>query len=86
MGHFVENQGVEFEIRSLVHKTAILSAYTEISRDIKIDAAAINKCRLRLPIDAIDQEFVRRIEDQSACARQGVGTNIGNFERDVKDK
>ena len=59
MGHFVESQSVEFEVRSLVNKTAILRAYTEIACDIKIEAAAINEGCLRLPISAIDRKICR---------------------------
>ena len=84
MSHFVEIQRVDREIGDFEEETAIFSAHTEVVREIEINTASVNKCRLGLTSDTVDQESVCRIEDQSSSACQRVRSNAGFVYRNVR--
>src|SRR5437773_9044665 len=84
VSYFVEVQRVQCEIRSLKDQTAVFGANTEVARDVEVEAAAVDECSLRLPIDSIRQEVIDWIEDQRAAARQSIGSNVRDSYWNVK--
>ena len=53
MGEIVTGQARELEVRDLINQAAVFSAERQIFADIKINAAAVNKCGLRLIVAGI---------------------------------
>ncbi len=81
--YFVEVQRIQCEIRSLKDQTAVFGANTEVARDVEVEAAAVDECSLRLPIDSIRQEVIDWIEDQRASASQSIRSNVRDSYRNV---
>ena len=84
MSQFVEIQRVDREIGDFEEETAIFSAHTEVVREIEINTASVNKCRLGLTCDTVAQESICRIEDQSSSACQRVRSNVPGVHWDVR--
>jgi len=83
VSYFVEVQRVQCEIRSLKDQTAVFGANTEVARDVEVEAAAVDECSLRLPIDSIRQKVIDWIEDQRASASQSIRSNVRDSYRNV---
>src|SRR5437667_9627297 len=81
VGYFVQVQRVQCEIRSLKDQTAVFGANTEVARDVEVEAAAVDECYLRLPIDSIRQKVTDWIDDQRASARQSIRSTVGDSYR-----
>ena len=65
MGEIVTGQARQLEVRNLINIAAVFSAERQIFADIKINAAAVNKCRLGLVVAAAlanaDERIVQRV-------------------------
>src|SRR5687768_10315011 len=84
MRELVRVERAQLKIRSLVDQATVFGAQTEVIREVKIGAAAIEKRATRLPVRTVYDELIGRIEGDRSAAAQGIGPNASQPDRDVR--
>ena len=75
----VRVQGGESEVRILIHKASVLSAYGEVSRQGIVSASSVEECAFSLTASPGNGSGIaRRIEDQTAAPSKSVCTDPPN--------